>query len=186
MIESIQNIDQQLFLWLNSKHADALDPVMIFITGKFTWIPFYAFLVGFIIYAFKKKAIIILLGVALLVTLADQTASGFFKPTFKRLRPCHNTEIQALVHVPNGCGGQYGFVSSHAANSFAVALLLSLLFARNWITALVFTWAISVSYSRIYLGVHYPADIVVGGMIGMFWGFVVFKLINFVKNKINS
>lgn len=186
MLETLNTIDTQLFLWLNSKHTEVLDPVMIFFTEKYTWLPLYAFLVGFIIYTYKKKAVGILLGVVLLVVLADQTTSSFFKPTFKRLRPCHNTEINANIHKPNGCGGQYGFVSSHAANSMAVALFLSLVFAKNWLTILVFGWSVAVSYSRIYLAAHYPADIIIGGLIGLMYGYLVYKLLITLQTKLKN
>jgi undecaprenyl-diphosphatase len=186
MLETLNTLDTQLFLWLNSLHNEVLDPVMIFFTEKYTWLPLYAFLVGFIIYTFKKKAVGILLGVVLLVVLADQTTSRFFKPTFKRLRPCHNTEINAQIHKPNGCGGQYGFVSSHAANSMAVAMFLSFVFAENWLTILVFGWSVAVSYSRIYLAAHYPADIIIGGLIGLMYGYVIYKLLIILQTKLKN
>jgi undecaprenyl-diphosphatase len=186
MIEKLINIDVELFLWLNSLHHEALDPIMIFFTEKYTWVPFYAFLVGLIIYQFRIKAISILIAVTLIVTLADQTTSTFFKPTFKRLRPCHNTEIIAQIHQPIGCGGQFGFVSSHAANSMAVAFFLSLLFQRQWLTILVFGWSIVVSYSRIYLAAHYPTDIIVGGIIGLFYGWAVFKALQLLQSKLKN
>lgn len=169
MIEFIKHIDQELLLLLNSFHSESFDSIMWFISGKFEWIPFYLFLIFLIIKKFKKDSWIILIAIALLITLSDQISVRFFKNVFERYRPCHNIEIGHLVHlVNNKCGGMYGFVSSHATNSFAIATFILLLLRKDykWITATLIFWASLVSYSRIYLGVHYPADIIAGAILG--------------------
>jgi undecaprenyl-diphosphatase len=114
----------------------------------------------------------------LVVTLADQTSVHLFKNVFERLRPCHNPEIRELIHLAaSKCYGKFGFVSSHAANSFGVAVFLALAFKTRWFSWFILAWALLVSYSRIYLGVHYPADIIVGGLLGAVCGYAVWNLL---------
>ena len=175
MLKTLNQLDQSLFLWLNDLNAAWLDPIMLFITGKFGSIPLYVVILVFLIYKFKKDSIFILLGIGLTILLADQFASGFCKPFFERLRPCHNLEIESLVHLVKGCGGQFGFISSHAANTFGLATFLWILLRKdyNWIKYM-FLWAAVVSYSRIYVGVHYPADILLGGFAGAICGYLAF------------
>jgi len=125
---------------------------------------------GIIYFYFKKngkKAYWILLFTILAVSLADLISVHAFKNVFERLRPCHEPTLQGLVYVVNGkCGGQFGFVSSHAANMFAVAVFTLNIFRNKFFTAFILCWALVVSYSRIYLGVHYPADVVCGALLG--------------------
>lgn len=175
MIEYLKMIDQELFLILNGFHNEFFDGVMYWITKQETWYPFYLIAIIWMFWKYRKKAFIPLLLIILAVTITDQVTSGLMKPLFERLRPCHNPEIQQLVHIVTGCGGLYGFASGHAANSFVLATLLYFFFGRNhkyWV--LLFFWAALVSYSRIYAGVHFPGDIVVGGLIGWFTGIGIF------------
>jgi len=185
-IEYIEQIDRELFLWLNSFHSPFFDTVFGLITHKLTWIPLYAFFLYLIIKKYKKQSVWIIIGAALAVVLADQISVNAFKEVFQRYRPCHNLEIKNLVHIINNhCGGKYGFVSSHAANTFAIAVFMikSLSFSRNfWKYALIF-WAVLVSYSRIYVGVHYPADIVAGALLGVVCGYVAYKLAKWSMDK---
>jgi undecaprenyl-diphosphatase len=170
MLETISRLDQALFLWLNGWHHPALDGPMAYITGTATWIPLYALIVGWLGWLHRRRAVAVVVVIALAITLADQFASGLMKPLVGRLRPCHQPEIAAQVHTIVGCGGQFGFVSSHAANSFALATLIFLLgrpYARyRWLGWAMFGWAALVSYSRIYAGVHYPTDLLGGGAAG--------------------
>jgi len=175
MLETLIQWDQELFLWLNSHHVDWLDPVMRFITGRNEWIPLYLLIIAIIIKQLKWRSIFLLLSFALLITLADQAASGFFKPFFERLRPCHDPDIQHLVHTIKSCGGKYGFASSHAANTFALASFLFLIY-RNTYSKLMFGWAAIVSYSRIYAGVHYPADIITGALLGLLAAIITYYI----------
>lgn len=174
MIAKIESLDQILFLWLNSFHNTWADELMWAISSKWLWIPLYALIIFKLINTYKKESIRVFALIILTIALSDGISSAVIKNTFKRYRPSHNTEISPKVHVytqPNGeeyRGGTYGFVSSHAANSFAIATL-TLLFLRkrskHW--RWLFLWAIIVSYSRIYLGVHYPLDIIGGAFIGI-------------------
>jgi len=184
MIEWLINIDTQLFLFLNGIHSPTFDTLMFRISGNLIWAPLY---VGILYLLFKKygvKGLWLLLGVALVVTLADQMSVHFFKNVFERLRPCHNPDIKEFVHIVNRCGGKYGFVSSHAANTFGVAMFLHLVLSKSWFSYSIFFWASLVSYSRIYLGVHYPGDIIGGAMLGLITGKVVHNLYTFIISRI--
>jgi undecaprenyl-diphosphatase len=136
------------------------------------------------IYYFRKQSWLIILLIALLITSSDQL-SGLIKNTVKRLRPCHNPEISNLVHTLNHCGGNFGFVSSHAANSFALATFVTLLLSvkYEYLAWVMFGWAAVVSYSRIYLGVHYPADVAGGAILGVMLGWLFFRAYSWYGNK---
>jgi undecaprenyl-diphosphatase len=171
-IEVLDTIDQRLLLWLNGHHSAFFDHVMYFVSGRYEWIPLYAVLIGFIIHKYRWKSIWIILAVIIMITLSDQIAN-LLKSGVKRLRPCKDPEIGHLVHLVNNyCGGAYGFVSGHAANSFALTTFVSLLFRKKWVTTCMVLWAALVAYSRIYLGVHYPGDVIGGAIIGavIAWG----------------
>jgi undecaprenyl-diphosphatase len=186
LFNAIKEIDTQLFVFLNSKHNSFFDVVMYWFSHKLFWIPLYLF---FFYLAFKKtgkQVWLVALATGLLIFLSDKISVHAFKNVFQRLRPCHELLIQANVHLQNGyCGSMYGFVSSHAANTFALAAFLSLLFQNRYkyFTPLVFLWAFFVSYSRIYNGVHYPGDILAGGLLGTGIGITVYKLYQIAQTK---
>jgi len=177
-MDKIRYWDEQLFLFLNSQHQDWLDPWMNLVTEKYTWIPLYAFFLYLIIRHYKKRSVWVLTGIGLAILIADQTASGLMKPFFERLRPCHDPDMEGLVFNYGGCGGMYGFVSSHAANTFALALYLNLAF-RNRLKGFgwLFLWATLVSFTRIYLGVHYPLDIFIGALVGILSGWLAWFIV---------
>ena len=183
--ENLINIDQQLFLVLNGWNTPSMDTLMYWVTYKFTWIPLYVILLVFLYTAYRKKAIGIVICIVLAVALADQLASGLLKPLFARLRPCHDPLIGHLVHLVTGCGGQYGFASSHASTSFALATS-SFYLGRSHLPylGLLFIWAAIYSYSRIYVGVHYPGDILAGAAIGVLSGWISLKFYNVLSNKL--
>ncbi|MGC8823743.1 MAG: phosphatase PAP2 family protein [Bacteroidales bacterium] len=175
MLSFLNQIDTNFFLWLNQLHTPWLDPVMWFLSLTKVWIPLYLILAGWIVYRYRKVSWVILLAVGISIVLSDRISSGVIKPAVCRLRPSHKPTLQDKVHIVNNYrGGKYGFVSSHAANTFALALFMSLLIRRRRWTFLFFLWAFLVSYSRIYLGVHYPGDIIGGAMVGMGCAYLVF------------
>ncbi len=129
----------------------------------------------------------VVLSVALVIFLADRVSSGVFKPLFHRFRPSHEPTLEGLVHLVNGyAGGRYGFISSHAANTFGVATFLGLLMRSSRMTTVLFCWACLSSYSRIYLGVHYPFDILAGATWGCIAGTSVYALHRYLSRKYAS
>jgi len=167
MLEFLNQIDTSVFLFLNGMHNEFFDFLMYWITKQETWYPFYTLIIIWMFWKYKLKALLPFLMIILGVVISDQFTSGFMKPFFERLRPCHDSDINQLVHIVAGCGGLYGFASGHASNSFFLAFLLFFFFRTQFkYPWLIFIWAALVSYSRVYVGVHYPGDIIVGGLIG--------------------
>lgn len=171
MTETLDHIiraDQHIFLWLNGHHNNFWDVVMVVFTNKLTWIPLYLLLLYGIISQYKIKAVGYIICIIAVVVISDQIASTLFKPYFMRPRPCHDPMIENLVHLVSGCGGKYGFVSSHAATGFGIAMIINLLPTQKIIgVKWFFLWAFIYSYSRIYVGVHYPLDIIGGALVGV-------------------
>lgn len=172
MLTTLDRWDRELFLLINSMGNASLDQVMVILSGQLIWLPFVAFAV----YLFRTKSRtglpLFLLFMALALVCSDSTASALFKNIFERLRPCREEDLRALMYsFGQKCGGRFGFVSSHAANSFAlVVFTLSYLRAQklHWLLLLI---PALVALSRIYLGVHYPGDVLGGALIGAFWGY---------------
>ncbi len=183
MIEFLDQIDKELLLALNNSYPTFWNVIMFTISGKLIWIPFYATILYLSIYHWKKQSWIIILGLILSIVFADQIASGLFKNLIQRPRPTHALDISHLVVVVNGYrGGNYGFVSSHASNSFVLAMLTSLLFRNRIYTISTFVWMFIVCYSRIYLGVHYPGDIIGGMLVGTLVASVIYWFIQKYTN----
>jgi undecaprenyl-diphosphatase len=180
----LERLDQQLFLFLNSLNSPFWDQVMHILTGKVIWIPLYLVILIFLGVKYKRKFLIILLFIILAATMADQI-SVFIKNAVERPRPCHEPLLDGLVHTFNGeCGGAFGFVSSHATNSLNVAILSLLFIRKRWYTISIIIWALVIGYTRIYLGVHYPGDVLCGSVLGAAIGWTNYKLYTFTDNKI--
>lgn len=185
-IQGILDLDRELLLSLNGSNSLFWDGFFWTYTGRFIWIPLAAFLV-YVLFKNKgwKSALLIVCSIALVVALADQVSSSFFKPLFQRFRPTQEPSIMYLVDVVNGYrGGKYGFISSHACNSFGIVTFAALLI-RSWqFTSSMLCWAILNCLSRIYLGVHYLGDIVVGTIVGILIGYLVYQLYKLVKGYV--
>ena len=172
----LERFDQQLFLFINSLNSPFFDQVMHAISGKLIWVPLYLAILIFLGVKYKRKFLVILIFIILAATLTDQS-SVLIKNIVLRLRPCQQPSISGIVHLVNGeCGGLYSFVSSHATNSFDVALLSLLFIKKRWYTISIILWASIIGYSRIYLGVHYPGDVICGSMLGAFIGWSMFQI----------
>ena len=182
-METLSNIDSDLFLFLNSLHVNWLDKVMIAVTQMWVWMPLYLLLIYCIVKQYGKRCWWIILAVGLVVLCSDQLSAHVCKPFFQRLRPCYDDDFQDLIYLPKGlAGGKYGFVSSHAANTFAVAAFLTAALHKywNWMGLVLYLWAFISSYSRIYLGFHYPGDIVCGALLGILIGLILWKVFQLI------
>jgi undecaprenyl-diphosphatase len=188
MLDYLKQLDVLLLVFINSLHTPFLDKCMLFITHRYTWTPLYVVIVLFLFFKRKKEFPIVLLFIIGSVVCADLFASSLMKPLFHRLRPCHNHEISSLLYlIKDNCGGRYGFISSHAANTFALATFLFLFLGKEyrWVE-LLFIWAAFVSLSRVYLGVHYPADIAVGALSGILIALLFYYFYTLVRTRINT
>lgn len=162
--------------------------IFYWVTSKILWVPLYLLLFYLTYLKFKWRVFTVGIFIGLLFLIGDQTSVKLFKDVFERLRPCHNSEITNMVHIINGhCGGQYGFVSSHATNSFALTVFIGFLLKKHYrfMFPMMLFWAALVSYSRIYVGVHFPADILGGAVLGSAVGFLVYGLMKLLNNKFN-
>lgn len=186
MLEALQEVDKQWFLWINSHNCAALDWPMWTLSQH--WCIAAVILVAYCLLALRhepRRWWIPLIGIALCFLLADQGSVHLFKNTVCRLRPCHALEDVQMFHTH--CGGRYGFVSSHAANIFAVTLFLMLRYwkkvAKRWPLFLLILWAVAVGYSRPYLGKHYPGDVICGALFGAIIGLIMWLIIGMIEKK---
>lgn len=188
-MEKLLELDRKLFLELNgSFHTPWLDQFMMFLSSTMAWLPLYLFLVYLLTRMFRKDVWMILLAIALTVLIADQVTSTVMKPFFERLRPTHEPDLRDMVNIVDAYrGGKYGFASSHAANTFGIATLMWLVLIpyRRWL-ALLFLWPLLVGYTRIYLGVHYPSDIVAGYLVGVLAAIVAFFFWKYLRDYFDN
>lgn len=181
--------DQQLLLWINGHHAAWSDDLMVLVSSKWAWIPLYALLLALLVRAmgWRQAALAAVLMVPV-VLVSDQLASGVLKPLVGRLRPCHDPGLQSIVHVVDlHCGGPFGFVSSHAANFAALACHVGWLLRRQhrWLFPALWMAAALVGYSRVYLGVHFPSDVLGGFAVGTLAGFMGVGLFRIMHGWLN-
>ena len=181
MLDWLIALDKELLLLCNSVHFPWLDDFYMMVTSRtlniFMVIPLLA------IMAHRRKgldALILVLAIALVVTLCDQIASSVFKPLFMRLRPSHDPSLSVILVDGYRCG-LYGFISSHAANSVGVAVFLALVFRNRFFSCAIAMWAAFTSYSRVYLAVHFPGDILVGALVGALIGWGLYHLYCYVR-----
>lgn len=182
-MEQLLHLDFQLFELINQKgHIPFLDWLMPYWREKSFWIPLYLILLAFVVYRFKTKAGLFLIMAILTIGVADTLSSRVVKPSVKRLRPCNDPERREAVALLIPCGPGYSFTSSHATNHFALAtfLALSLGTVYRFLVIPLFLWAFSIAYGQVYVGVHYPLDILAGSVLGIFSGWIVYKVYSFV------
>ena len=184
----LSDIDARLLLIVNGAHSPFFDSVMWCISGRWIWVPFYAVLAYLLFRRMSwKRASICLVTIGLIILAADQTCATLIRPEIGRLRPANlNNPLSSFVHVVNGYrGGRYGFPSCHAANTFALAVFMSLVIRHKWFTVMMFSWAFIVSYSRMYLGVHYFGDLFCDATIGSLFAVLFYYLQNYLFKRLN-
>ena len=184
----LSDIDARLLLIVNGAHRPFFDSVMWCISGRWIWVPFYAVLAYLLFRRMSwKRASICLVTIGLIILAADQTCATLIRPEIGRLRPANlNNPLSSFVHVVNGYrGGRYGFPSCHAANTFALSVFMSLVIRHKWFTVMMFSWAFVVSYSRMYLGVHYFGDLFCGATIGSLFAVLFYYLQNYLFKRLN-
>lgn len=184
----LSDIDARLLLIVNGAHSPFFDSVMWCISGRWIWVPFYAVLAYLLFRRMSwKRASICLVTIGLIILAADQTCATLIRPEIGRLRPANlNNPLSSFVQVVNGYrGGRYGFPSCHAANTFALAVFMSLVIRHKWFTVMMFSWAFVVSYSRMYLGVHYFGDLFCGATIGSLFAVLFYYLQNYLFKRLN-
>ncbi len=187
MLDFLIDLDTDIFLFFNSLHFPLFDHFMKMFTGKLIWAPMYAAILFILYRRFGwRVATVYVLGTVLVIALADQICATAIRPYVERLRPSNlaNPIVESVHIVGNYRGGSYGFPSCHAANSFALATYLAFLFSSRRFTIFILLWAFVNSYSRLYLGVHYPGDLVVGGIIGSIIAVAVYFLAKYVARKV--
>lgn len=176
------NLDTDLFFSINRMHNTYFDYFMSAYSGKWIWIPMYAAILYVMIRNFSwKTTLMCVIGVALTITFADQMCSSVIRPFFERMRPSNlNNPISEFVHIVNNHrGGRYGFPSCHSSNAFGLAFYIFFVFRKKWLTFFMMSWALLTCYSRVYLGVHYPGDLLAGAIVGLTGAYLMYFL--FIK-----
>lgn len=189
-MQNLEQLDTTAFYWINQHHNVVADWVLWIASQPWSWA--IVLVVAFCFTTLRKEPQrwwLVLAGIGLCFLLSDRISVVCFKDVFCRLRPCNALEGVRMFRT--SCGGLYGFVSSHAANVFALAAFLSLRFrnksSRSWLFALIlFLWAAVVCYSRPYLGKHYPGDVICGALLGILIGTAVFFLVQFIENMLSK
>ena len=189
-MDKIISLDTEITLYINNQYNGFLDMVMTFFSERFVWLPLYALFIFGVYKATEKgekfviRVLITVAACCIAVGLSDYISVHCFKDVFERLRPCREPLLEGLLR-PHGCGGMYGFVSSHAANVFTLAAIVTPLLRKYSVVRFggIYVWATLVGYSRIYLGWHYFGDVVCGALLGIAIGTAMFYLCRFITQK---
>ncbi len=185
-LHTLAKADEQLLLFLNGFHNTFGDHFMFTFTGKFIWVLMYASLLFVLLKSVEWKiALACVVVIALTIVFADQICASVIRPVVARMRPSNpDNPISDLVHIVNGKrGGRYGFPSCHSSNSFGLAFIVIYLFRHRWLTVFILLWATVNSYSRIYLGVHYPGDLLAGVLVGFLGATLAYCLFRIIAKK---
>ncbi len=185
-MEKLQNIDYAVFTFINKTISNSiLDVVMPFLRDAPNWIPLYIFLAIYLLYKYKLEAVKYAIYIVIAFALADFISHGIFKPWIGRLRPCHSLTLQARL-VLGHCGGKWSFPSTHASNHMAIALstVLAGIFTKKWINYIWIGWALSIGFAQIYVGVHYPSDIIAGFLLGILIAYFNYHIILPILSKL--
>ncbi|MBK9017158.1 MAG: phosphatase PAP2 family protein [Saprospiraceae bacterium] len=172
--------DENLFYLVNSGCQNQFfDWLMPLLRDKYIWLPLYVFIGSFLLLNFKQKGLYLCLAFVLTVGIADGTSSQLIKKNVQRLRPCKVLEPRKDMHLLVPCGSGFSFPSSHATNHFAIATYLFLIFGKffRWIKIPLVLWASSIAFAQVYVGVHYPMDVIVGALLGFLIGWGVYTLL---------
>lgn len=190
MIDALLQLDQTIFFWINHDwHTPFLDWLMPYWRNKYFWIPFYILLLVFTVWKFQLRGLFFILGLGATVAISDPLSSELIKKNVQRIRPCNDTSINESVYLLVPCGGGYSFTSSHATNHFAVAIFILLTLGQKFrkLKWPLLFWAASIAIGQVYVGVHYPLDIIFGGLlgslVGLFTAFIFNKYIGLDKKS---
>ena len=184
MLDYLNDIDTDALLAVNGLHDMFQDALWWMVSAKWSSLLLVLALVWILLHQNRRHTLLVLLMLVLAFVIADQVSSGLIKHLVERLRPTHDPSLGDAVHVVNGYrGGMYGFVSSHAANSFAAATLIALIMRHRLVTISLLAWAALQCYSRVYLGVHYPGDILGGIIVGVLAGWLVWSLMRWIQHR---
>jgi undecaprenyl-diphosphatase len=180
MLEIIQQIDKQLFFAINNGMQNGLlDLLCPFMRKQSNWYLLYAVMGYFLYERYRMKFFWILLGALLLVLISDQLSANLIKNIVQRLRPCNNPELKNQLRLLVPCGGGFSFISAHATNHFAIAFFISSFYNEiKWAKLLALLWAFAIAFSQVYVGVHYPFDVICGAALGLLLGNVGFLILN--------
>lgn len=185
MLKWLEELDKELLLALNGLGYPYLNEFMLWMSDKYIWFPLYAYLIFRLYQKNGWDFYQPLIALILVIVITDQFTSGFMKPFFERYRPCHDPDIKNQIIYLSHCGRLYGFASSHAANTFGLASFFFIR-ERSKLGFWLLIWAAIVSYSRIYLGTHFPGDVIVGAFIGFLAAYLLHKTLSFILAKLKA
>ena len=186
MLEQLIALDKEIFVMINQGMTNPFfDWLLSILRNMYTWIPLYLFIIIFTIKKYKKEGVAMIIALLLNFGISDWVSSSWIKNSVERIRPCNDIELREDINVRVRCGSGYSFTSSHATNHFVLAVILSVLFYRRWkhVVWISLIWAALISLSQVYVGVHFPGDILAGALVGSTIGLTNGFLFLYLRNK---